>query len=213
MTDWFWSKEAMLERGIAVTQCFCALNDISMPEITVITGKWAFDACAYYRPREGIVINVTKCALVGLEGRQWSFPGYTVDRTPYGVLQHELGHHVDCLRSVVVDRYRGDYSRDMRYGQAPEEPLTSYCPDDGEWFAEMFRLLVTNPDLLRQIRPHTYARLIADGLRPVFYDSFEDRLKGAPDRTIRSAHRKVWDALPKMLLTEPDNSVILRCPC
>lgn len=197
MTDWYWSKESMLERGIAVTRCFCALNGIPVPEITVVTGKWAFDACAYYRPHEGIVINVTKCAFVGLEGRQWSFPGYTVDRTPYGVLQHELGHHVDVHTSVVVDRYRGDYSRDMR-AWVREEPITSYCPDDGEWFAEMFRLFVTNPDLLHQIRPLTYARLLADGFRPVFHDSFEDRLKGAPDRTIRSAHRKVWDALPRV---------------
>lgn len=193
-----WTKPLLLEHGEAITRCFCALNDLPVPEIKVHTGHWQIDACAYYRPHEGIVINVDRCADIGSVGRQWSWPGYTVDRTPYGVLQHELGHHVDVLRSNVTDRYRGDFSRDRR-AWAGEEPITSYCPDDGEWFAEMFRLFVTNPGLLQAIRPKTYALLLED-FRPVFYDRWEDRLKDAPERTIAAAHRKVWDQRDKRVV-------------
>jgi hypothetical protein len=39
--------------------------------------------CAYYRK------DTTRSASIvrelGTVGRQWSYPGYTVDRTPYGV--------------------------------------------------------------------------------------------------------------------------------
>lgn len=41
-----------------------------------------------------------------------------------------------------------------------EEPITSYSPNVQEWFAEMFRLFVTNPDLLMMIRPMTYRDFI-----------------------------------------------------
>ncbi|TWA73960.1 hypothetical protein FBZ83_12627 [Azospirillum brasilense] len=109
---------------------------------------------------------------------------------PYGVLAHELGHHVDVLRSTTVDRYRGNFSADLRR-QASEPKLTNYCPDDGEWFAEMFRLFVTNPDLLRGLRPRTYAALIERGFCPVFCsDDWRTRLAGAPARTIDINERR-----------------------
>ena len=39
--------------------------------------------------------------------------------------------------------------------------MTGYYPNDNEWFAEMFRLFVTNPDLLRLLRPCTHALMVA----------------------------------------------------
>ena len=145
--------------------------------------------CAYYRPQRGIVICVERCASIGTAGRQWSYPGYTVDRTPYGVVQHELGHHVDLTRGERKGAYWSEFSSAVR-GRAGEKPITSYCPNNAEWFAEMFRVFVTNPDLLFHVRPRTHRELCLC-FEPVFTDTWRDRLKDAPARTIKAAERHV----------------------
>lgn len=168
---------------------FCALNNMRVPNVVVQEREeWPFAECAYYRPTQ-INICVSKCAHIGTAGMAWSFPGHQVDRTPYGVIAHELGHHVDITHSTNKDRYRGNFSRDMR-DRIGEKPLTSYCPDDGEWFAEMFRLFVTNPNLLAMLRPGTHAA-IREKFVPVFNDGWRLRLVGAPDRTIAAIEKKL----------------------
>lgn len=109
------SKSDLFERGKAHIARWCELNAVKAPRVNPRSGKPDFGVCAYYRDGE-IEIWVDSCAAIGLVGRQWSYPGYVVDRTPYGV-------------------------------------LTSYCPNDNEWFAELFRLFVTNPDLFERVRP------------------------------------------------------------
>jgi hypothetical protein len=184
------TKPSMLARGKDLIARFCAANGLELPAVEEADPKgWPFGVCAYYR-RGLITINVQACASIGFAGMQWSFPGHSVDRTPYGVLAHELGHHVDLV-SAIAKRgpYYSDYSIAMR-ARVGEAPLTSYCPNDAEWFAEMFRLFVTNPDLLRSLRPLTYAA-IAERFKPVFEDAWRERLAGAPDRTILSIERKL----------------------
>jgi hypothetical protein len=188
------TKRSMIGRGIQLMAQFCKANGLDMPDVREAdTKKWPFGVCAYYRPQT-ITIALEKCAGIGYAGMQWSFPGHSVDRTPYGVIQHELGHHVDWLRSENKGRYNGDFSIDMRK-RCCEPPLTSYCPDDAEWFAEMFRLFVTNPDLLSKLRPRTHAFLI-ERFNPVFSDGWRERLAGAPDRTILSIERKLEPKRP-----------------
>jgi len=183
------SKPSMFRRGLELMSMFCAKNDMPAPAVIEANPEsWAFDVCAYYRLNE-TTISIKHCASIGTAGMQWSFPGHSVDRTPYGVLQHELGHHTDVLNSTKRGRYRGNFSIDMR-ARVLEDPITSYCPDDGEWFAEMFRLFVTNPDLLSKLRPRTHEVLMAR-FKPVFEDSWRERLAGAPDRTILSIERKL----------------------
>ncbi|MCG5239547.1 hypothetical protein MCW82_07165 [Azospirillum doebereinerae] len=184
------TKAALAVSGQAVMVQFCELNKIDVPTVEYHTvDKWPFDVCGYYRPTT-INICVPKCAGIGVSGAAWSFPGHVVDRTPYGVITHELGHHVDVQRGRVVDRYRSDFSRQMRQ-EVGEPKLTNYCPDDGEWFAEIFRLFVTNPDLLRGVRPRSYAALIERGLKPLWADDWESLLAGAPDRTIALCRRRI----------------------
>lgn len=186
-------KASMLARGKELAARFCAANGLSEPAVEEVAYKdWKFGVCAYYR-RSVTTICVQRCAAIGTAGMQWSYPGYTVDRTPYGVVQHELGHHVDWLLSDRKGPYFGDFSIAMRR-RAGEEPITTYCPNDAEWFAEMFRLFVTNPDLLLQLRPRTHAEMAAR-FKPVFEDSWRERLAGAPDRTILAAERKI-EAMP-----------------
>jgi len=183
------SKQSMLERGKDLATRFCRANGINAPQVEEVQQvDWRFGACAYYRANV-TTICVAKCAGAGYTGMQWSFPGYTVDRTPYGVIQHELGHHVDMTFSDAKRLYYGDFSQGMRKTSG-EDPITTYCPNDGEWFAEMFRVFVTNPDLLRLLRPRTHAALTFC-FKPVFDDTWRERLAGAPDRTVLAAQRKV----------------------
>jgi hypothetical protein len=184
------TKELLFGRGALTLELFCKANSLAIPQLVVCPRHdWPFSPCAYYR--EGVIsICVDKCAPIGTAGRSWSFPGYTVDRTPYGVIQHELGHHADRTRGNVKGKYWSEYSIQFK-AAVQESALTSYEPNPAEWFAEMFRLFVTNPDLLRQLRPLTYARLIADGYKPLFGDSWQDRLADAPQRTINAAANKI----------------------
>ena len=185
-------KAALLHSGLDVMEVFCASNWIEPPKVCQAERVgWKFDPCAYYR-NSVTHICVAKCAAIGYAGRAWSYPGYIVDRTPYGVLQHELGHHVDVQRGTRRGPYWSDFSIALR-GQSGESPITSYCPNDAEWFAEMFRVFVTNPDLLRLVRPRTY-RELRSVFTPVFADSWDARIKDAPDRTTQAAKRHIEKA-------------------
>lgn len=187
------TKQALYDQGVDLLWTFCEANALKVPEVKRESPQgWPFGVCAYYRA-DRISICVEKCAAIGTAGMAWSYPGHSTDRTPYGVIAHELGHHVDLTRSIRKDRYRGDFSLAMR-ARCVEAPLTSYCPDDGEWFAEMFRLFVTNPDLLHQLRPRTFADLLGMGFVPVFDDPWYSRLAAAPERTVQSIVNKLAKA-------------------
>lgn len=180
----------LFRRGELVMRDFCKSNNLPTPGVVVTLDRadWKVNACAYYR-RPHIRICVAACALIGTAGRQWSYPGYTVDRTPYGVVQHELGHHVDVCSGHHHGPYWSEFSAALR-GQSGEKPITSYAPNDAEWFAEMFRVYVTNPDLLKLVRPRTHRELAAK-FKPVFEDTWRDRMRDAPARTIAAAERHI----------------------
>lgn len=183
------TKEEMLQAGEALMIRFCEANQIEAPKITVTTERWPFQACAYYRPGK-IVINPVKCANIGRVGQCWSFPGYKIDRTPYGVIQHELGHHVDWLKGTNKGAYFSDFSANFRL-KSMEDKLTNYCPNDAEWFAEMFRLYVTNPDLLLRARPVTWA-MMRDKFKAVETRTWQDVLAAAPPRTLEKCAKFDW---------------------
>lgn len=183
-------KAELARHGAELARHFCAVNSIPVPAIIEHTAsEWRVRACAYYRPQV-IRFCTSKCAAIGTAGRAWSYPGYVVDRTPFGVIQHELGHHVDWILGERKGRYWSEFGARLR-AIAGEPPITSYCPNDAEWFAEMFRLFVTNPDLLRRLRPRTHALFLDYGLKPVFEDDWRARLDGAPERTITAAGNKI----------------------
>jgi hypothetical protein len=194
------TKAELLDRGRKVMTAFCDLNGILPPTLyPVDASQWNVSACAYWR-NNVTHICVARCAAIGTAGPAWSYPGYTVDRTPYGVVQHELGHHVDVFKGQRKGSYWSDFSAIVR-GHAGEKAITSYCPNDAEWFAEMFRVFVTNPDLLRLVRPRTYRELAgAVGLQPVFTDTWRDRLRDAPPRTLMAAERQVERAAAEATL-------------
>lgn len=141
-------KDELFVAGVERVKSWCVRNSISIPMIEYMKDEPDFGTCAYYR-NKWIYIWVQHCASIG-----YSYPGYVVDRTPYGVLCHELGHHVDKAHGASG----GIVASKLRRATG-EKPITSYCPNDNEWFAEIFRLFVTNPSLLKLLRPKSYRYL------------------------------------------------------
>jgi hypothetical protein len=112
-------------------------------------------------------------------GRNWSFPGYVIDQTPFGVLAHELGHYVDD----IYNNCSFTLSRILR-AKTKDKAITTYKQDsDEEWFAEIFRLFCTNPDLLKHIRRPMYDALIEKFPNVVETRPWELVLQAAPSRT------------------------------
>jgi hypothetical protein len=174
-------KQRLLSRGLQHILRWCGLNAVTAPIVTESDEPTQFGTCAYYRVDTGIVICVAACAsqsptALGFKGRAWSYPGHTVDRTPYGVLCHELGHHVDFAEGNRPGR-GGCWRWQELTG---EKPISGYAENPNEWFAEMFRLFVTNPDLLRELRPKTYAQMIARWPKRAEQRLWRDVLAEAP---------------------------------
>ncbi len=208
------SKEDLLNRGLFRIQRFCAVNDIPCPRVTNCpSSKWDVSACAYYRPdtesnREwmskldgqhpGINICPAKCAYPCLEeeSRNWSWPGSVTDRTPYGVLAHELGHHCDWLTGKRKGRYFSEVCEEVMKDSG-EPGLTSYADENpSEWFAEAFRLYVTNPSLLSYIRPTT-CKILMKRWKPIGYTTHwldvlkaQEREQTLPERVVRTLRNK-----------------------
>ena len=199
-------REFLYQAGLDRMLRFCARNSIPAPAVTRLRAgddrRYYLGTCAYYRPREGIVIMVEKCANRGYGGHAWSWPAYAVDRTPFGVIQHELGHHVDHCRSEPA-KSREDVQSLFSWkihAESKEPALTGYLGTDEraptffmEWFAENFRLFVTNPDLCRLLRPRFHAALLAAGLKPVTDETWEAvfRRFEAPERIVEQARKKI----------------------
>lgn len=182
-------KKHLFEMGMNAINDFCFMNDLDIPQVAIIDKKdWRFNVCAWYRDGK-IAICLEKCSSIGRVGRSWSYPGYTADRTPFGVLLHELGHHVDFRRSDKKARYGGDFSIRIRRS-ANENPISGYCPNDFEWFAEMFRVFVSNPDLLRGLRHLTFEKL-ASIFKVEEIKEWREVLKEAPNRTIVACENKL----------------------
>lgn len=180
------SKAELFELGKTHIARWCELNGVEMPRINARVGAPDFGACAYYRDGQ-IEIWVNSCAAIGRAGRQWSYPGYVVDRTPYGVLAHELGHH--------VDRQHGAAGGVLSHLWRPLDaaPLTGYCPNDNEWFAELFRLFVTNPDLFCAVRPKICDLFLKQWRNVAQVGEWRDVLVESP-RHIAAAMNKIKQA-------------------
>lgn len=181
-------KASLFARGKALMESWCQLNGVTPPAVVSHEGHCQFATCAYYRENQ-INIWLLDCAHVGSNFRMWSYPGYVIDRTPYGVLQHELAHHVDNAEGP-----RGGELSHLWRRETQEDPITNYSPNDNEWFAEIFRLFVTNPDLLRLLRPKTFAKLIERFPNRAQQAPWAFVLSGADDRWITATMNHIGTA-------------------
>jgi hypothetical protein len=193
-------QERLLRRGLDRLLVFAEANP-EIPPMRVVAvprEEWFVNACAYWR---GGVCNIClpECARPCGEAmsRAWSWPGSNSDRTPYGVVAHEYGHHVDVYESTRtggrVGSYFGSHAAVIRE-RSGEAPISGYHPNEAEWFAEMFRLFVTNHALLMLTRPRTWG-LLAERWRPVGSDDWRENLApGTPARVIAALTKKIAEA-------------------
>lgn len=185
------NKQKLADLGIARVQLFCQVNGLKIPSIEIIPKEgWYVNACAYYR-KDSIKICLEECQTPcpDANSRNWTWPGSTIDREPYGVLCHELGHHCDLHTGNPSGPYYSDYSLKIQH-ESGEEAISGYNTGPEEWFAEMFRVLVTNPDLLRLTRPKTYALLIKKWT-PVETQNWLDAMgDNVPERVVKANRNK-----------------------
>jgi len=187
------TKDGLLADGVAAMRLFCNMIDVKPPTVIVMQPGHKYyntGSCAFYR-NGTIWIAPKKCAHPGNGIRSWSWPGNTVDRTPYGVVQHELGHHMDLSTKGLFKGWK----------KLNEKPITGYHGTGDNWvsdearredFAECFRLFITNPGLLLMIRPQTYRFFRYDnGFELVAVRSWKKVLAKAPMGIRRAARNKV----------------------
>lgn len=173
------NKEELYSAGVSLIQNFLITNKFNPIKVTQKKIDKRIHACAYYRDSE-ITIDIARCSHIGTGGRSWSYPGYVVDRTPYGVLAHELGHHMDRLMG---------YHSSLIRSQTGEAAISGYSPNDAEWYAEMFRLFITNPHLLERLRPkthHFFTKWYPVETRPWYEVLDNERQRNAAQNKIRA---------------------------
>jgi hypothetical protein len=189
---WPRDKSQLFVMGERWIKDFCELNNIPCPTVAAHhPADWHVNACAYYRPAEGIKICLEECGhpCTNSPGRNWTWPAGKTDREPFGVLCHELGHHLDWLASSKKGDYGGNFSSWVRT-LSGDKPLTGYCDNDWEWFAEMARLYVSNHGLLRLLRPRTYD-LLCRRWKPLGTADWRARLGvNCPRRVVASLQKQ-----------------------
>ena len=179
--DWFegdpskMTKDELAERSVKHIQNFLQMNNLPVPEFVMSEypdAKNKFQKTGHYSRKEGkVYLNAanTRNPVMKPGGMQWSYPGYKVDKTPLGVLAHEIGHHID--HTIKFDENSFPYKG---------EKVTGYEPTVHEAIAESLRLFMLNPDLLHTIAPKRYQFFLDNGLKPTVKQSWKDVLHGAP---------------------------------
>lgn len=192
--NWPTTKQQLADLGILEVSKFCTINNLPIPKIEFFGVKdWFVSVCAYYRSEIGIKICLTRCQqpCTQEQARNFSWPANIVDREPFGVLLHELGHHVDWCLSKTKYRWFGDLCTTIK-NEAKEPGITSYAETNAaEWFAEAFRLFVTNPTLLKLFRPKTY-KLLSNRLKQTTEEDWKIRIgDNCPKKVIKAIQNKI----------------------
>lgn len=103
-------------------------------------------------------------------------------------MSYELGHHVDGAHGEMEGLVSSHLRRSSK-----EPPITSYAPNSNEWFAEHFRLFVTNPDLHRRIASALHKLMKSYWPVTVELRPWGEVLAGA-DRQLKAARNRILRA-------------------
>lgn len=183
-------KRLLFEETVELAWTWLRAHGLELPGLVAtgderFVGKSNFGCYWNYRART-VVIDVAKCSLAKRIHGTLNFPRSFEDNTPVGVVAHEVGHHVDR----VLGRRRGISwisSLPEWIELVNDEPdVGRQETDTGEAFAEAFRLLLTNPDLLRVGRFDRYEFLV-------------DRLGFRPPGRVRPWRKVLAGASPELV--------------
>lgn len=141
-------RRVLFNSGINLINEFSLLNDI--PKVAVrVKGNIDKRLKGYYYDNDSTIhVILENCSRIN---PMYSFPGFTSNATAQGVVVHEYGHYLTSSRFKLFKESLNAIKKRIN-----ESCITSYCPDTKEWFAEQLKLFITNPDLLKLIRPNTY---------------------------------------------------------
>ena len=163
-------KEYLLQKGIKLSRIFCEENGLKVPEYKMLDeSRRKIDGYCGLYTKNTVHVSVKRSAFMAPMAfcRQWSFPGYRIDRTPYGVVAHETGHHVDACLGIPSRRF-----------PKTKKQVSNYEPSKSEAFAESLKIFITNPTLLQAGIPERYNFIIALGIKPVITRHYTELMKG-----------------------------------
>jgi hypothetical protein len=145
--------------GASLSQNFCENNNIPIPEYRIKE----LDSTGLYLPQTHtknaqILVNlgVTANPVENPGHMRWSHPAWKTDRTAFGVVLHETGHHIDqiLINKSLWGSYPSDRSSWLEVKKGKR--ISGYEPNSSEAFAETMRLFIGNPDLLKLAIPSRY---------------------------------------------------------
>ena len=136
-----------------------------------------------------LIVNVKKSRTpVKTPGFSWSYTGYKADLTIPGILCHEIGHHTHNMRER--DLGVQPIKELLKSIRANEKAVSSYEPNVYETFAEMTKLFVLNPNLLKLGRPLRWSFLTQDvQLKPLHDEPWKNVLVNAHEKLIAAAEK------------------------
>ena len=169
------SKRDILNKAIDLVDDFSRVNRIMpyrLKESRYPYARNIFQVKGMFVSPNVIYVNLDKCAIPGSGTRmRFSFPGYKVDATPFGVLCHEFGHYISWLKNGIGRSYEWELIVNN------SRRISGYEPNSEESFAESFRLFLTNSDMLKRGSGARYEFMLKLGLKPVVKDNFIKVLK------------------------------------
>lgn len=176
------TKQDLFDAGLK--RSFELLDQSNVKRPRVVSTTLRRNSGVYYRDHGGkVLVDLRKCSSLTTNpgGYRWSFPGYKIDRTPYGVVAHEIGHHVDAIFGYPSRRLPRGWNH---------KRISGYEPNDAESFGETMKLFITNPDMLRSGAPVRYNYVTSLGLRAIDETPWHDVLvaHGANERLITAAN-------------------------
>lgn len=141
-------RRVLFNSGINLINEFSLLNDI--PKVTVKVQEDSGEGLKgyYYDNSSTLYILLENCSRIN---PMYSFPGFTSNATAQGVVVHEYGHYLTSGKFKPFKESLKSVKKRIN-----EPCITSYCSNTKEWFAEQLKLFITNPELLKLIRPNTY---------------------------------------------------------
>lgn len=177
-----YDKQEAFEKAIFISKEFYKKNKLALPKEYRIADFNHFGLYEYYPKRISINVKRTRVP-VKTPGFSYSFTGHKSDVTVAGVVCHETGHHVEnmlgynkCLEKLAEIKRK-------------ESQVTSYEPNIHETFAEMMRLFILNPDLLKKGRPMRYKFITKTlGLKPLHKKRWKSILHNAHPKIVKAAN-------------------------
>jgi hypothetical protein len=190
--------EQTFKDSVTLIKEFCNVNDIPYPKLDLRDNN--IGTFGTFNHKTNLITLYPRNAKtpVKVPGYKWSYTGYKADCTLPGVFAHEFGHYLDSYLATKMFNQKSAYTsldKTMQFILDYEKPVSGYIDrftnkraKMSEAFAEVMKLFILNPDLLKQGRPKSYEMIISLGIVPVVTEEWTEILKNAHPKLISAAN-------------------------